>query len=152
MPDILTLPNKDMRSEFQSPDGIADSRILSPVDVSLSTANSVFRDNHGFGSTPGRGPFTNHDQPLELGIAQGGRRGEGPSVVLDLDEQLQQADGLDEGDPLSPTTAQSLMYLLQEERQKFDALSAVRNQVSALTSFTSLTSFQLLNVYLSIRP
>lgn len=142
LPDKLSLPVK-ATNEFRSPDAIADARIMSPVDASMSAANSVFRDNHGFGAGQGRGSFTNPDQPvLELGIAQEGRRsegrGDGPSVVLNLDEQLQQADAVDEGDPLSPTTAQSLMYLLQEERQKFDALNAVRNQVSLLTSFPLL--------------
>ena len=127
-----------------SPDGIVDSgRVVSPLDGTVPT--ELFRDSHGLGSAPRRGSFTENQgpagpgNPTELGIGiaeQGNRRGNicsaesgGPSIVLNLDEQMQaQASNDDEGDPLSPTTAQSLMFLLQEERQKFEVLSTMRPQ------------------------
>ena len=125
----------------RSPDGIADSgRVVSPLDGAVSP--EMFRDNHGLGSAPRRGSFSEKQQgqgnPMDLGIGiadQGNRRSNigssdtgGPSIVLNLDEQMQAQASDDEGDPLSPTTAQSLMFLLQEERQKFEVLSTMRSQ------------------------
>ena len=78
----------------------------------------MFRDSHGLHVPPRRGSNPPELQPLELGIAQGGsRRGSG-SFLDGLDHGIAPGQGLElEGGPLSPTSAQSLLYLLEAQAQ-----------------------------------
>ena len=153
------VPQKGLENNniHRSPDGIVDSgRVVSPLDGNVST--ELFRDSHGLGSAPRRGSFTENQgqggSVLDLGIGiadQGNNRRSnigssdsgGPSIVLNLDEQMQAQASNDEGDPLSPTTAQSLMFLLQEERQKFEVLNTMRPQTQqvCMSSCVSFPSF-----------
>ena len=109
----------------------------------------MFRDSHGLNVPPRRGSNPPEMLPLELGIAQqGSRRGsEAPIMFLDgLDSTTTQGQGLAqgpglaaqgpgqglemEGEPLSPTSAQSLMYLLEAQAMAPPASPILANHTS----------------------
>ena len=88
-------------------------QMAAPSAVTLTSVNApdgLFRDSHGLSAAPRRGSFTERGN----GIAQRARRGSAPAG-LSIDGDLH---GMCmEGDPLSPATTNSLLYLLQDDNR-----------------------------------